>query len=196
MRVEFSEDRPTKKSGGAQISAAGAALSYLLWSVGRVHAHCPLCTAATVGALAITRVYGIDDLVVGTFFGGFIVSSAFWLNNVLRKRNGNREYVPYQSSVILSLSLGMAVVGFYLDGLLFNPLFMLFGVDKILIGTFAGTGATLASYRFHRWLRVRNENKSYLPFQAILLTLAALVATSLAFYALGLTWGLTPWALR
>src|SRR3989338_2455804 len=52
-----------------------------------VMAHCPLCTAATIVGVGVTRSLGWDDSIVGIFVGAMIVSSALWLNNILKKRN-------------------------------------------------------------------------------------------------------------
>ena len=52
-----------------------------------VMAHCPLCTAATIVGVGVTRSLGWDDSIVGIFVGAMIVSSVLWLNNILKKRN-------------------------------------------------------------------------------------------------------------
>lgn len=148
-----------------------------------VFAHCPLCTAATGSVVAATRFYGVDDLIVGTFIGGFVISSAFWFNNILRKRNKNKNYIPFQLVGILLLSLVLTILTFHTIGL---TSVTLFGVDRILLGLLIGSFITLIAFRFHDFLKRSNGNKSYIPFQVILITLAFLLVATFGYY--GLRW--------
>lgn len=149
-------------------------------------AHCPLCSAATGAAVAVTRFYGVDDLIVGTFIGGFIISTAYWSNRYLMKRNKKKQYVQFQLPIIIIVSLLLTLVTFYFAGLLknSNPAFLVFGIDKIAVGSFIGSMITIFAFWFNDFLRKMN-GKSFIPFQGILLSLTFLSLTSLVYYLVG-----------
>lgn len=149
-------------------------------------AHCPLCTAATGAAVATARWFGVDDLIVGTFFGGFIISSSLWFNNILKKKNKGKEFIVYQSWLIILFSLATTIFAYYTLGLLsLAPPYVIFGIDKILLGTMIGSFATLFAFYFHEFLRKINGNKNYIPFQVIILSLFILSLISTGYYLFG-----------
>lgn len=160
-------------------------LLYLIF-VRIVSAHCPLCTAATGAAVASARLLGIDDLIAGTFFGGFLVSSSLWFNNILKKKNKGIEFIPYQGLLIILFSLVSMIFVYYTLGLLiFSPPYVIFGIDKILLGTMIGSFMTLFAFYFHEFLRKINGNKNYIPFQVIILSLFILSLISVSYYIFG-----------
>src|SRR3989338_8925736 len=168
-----------KFASGAAASAASAV------SMAKpVLAHCPLCAAATAGGVAATRFLGVDDSVTGTFVGGFVVSTALWFDNWLKKKRNGRELMPLQSTVFILLSLAFTILTLYLAKLLGSPdpAYHMFGVDKLLVGTLAGTVVTVAAFALHKWIRKVRGGKSLMPFQGIVLTLACLVITGAIFF--------------
>ncbi len=158
----------------------------LISVINPVLAHCPLCSAATGAAVAVTRWYGIDDLIVGTFIGGFMISTAAWFNNILKKKK-RKDYIPFQYGILILSSIVLTVLTFYLAGLLgnTNPSFRIFGIDKILVGMLFGSVVSLVAFKLHGILKSNNGNKSYLPFQVIIVTIALLSFTSLIYYLVG-----------
>ncbi len=150
-------------------------------------AHCPLCTAATAIVVTATRFYGVDDMIVGTFMGGFLVSTVFWTDKLLKKRNKGKEYIPFQPSIIAIVTVLLTIVTFYFAGLVGekNTQFKLFGIDKILIGTLIGAGISLVAPRVNLWIRGLNGRKNYVPLQLIFLTMGMLSLTVFSFYLLG-----------
>ena len=151
-----------------------------------VSAHCPLCTVATGMAVATTRLYGIDDMIIGLFIGSFVVSTALWMNNIALKRNRKKEYLPYQSFSLVLVSLLTMLATLYFSGLLGDMNYQALGMDKIFFGTLAGTVITLVSFEIHKKLRWYNGNRNYVPMQGIILPLLSVVIASLGFYAMGL----------
>ncbi|MBI5332250.1 MAG: hypothetical protein HZB65_01630 [Candidatus Aenigmarchaeota archaeon] len=148
-----------------------------------VFAHCPLCTAATGAAVGVARTYGVDDMIVGSLIGAFIISTALWLNNFLIKRNKGKEYIPMQSHMISLASFLLTVAGFYIGGL-FNSAMSSYvlGIDKLFLGTLVGTFITLGAYEFHQIIRRRNNNKNYLPLQPVWLVLAFIAVFNIAVF--------------
>ncbi|MBI2970943.1 MAG: hypothetical protein HYY37_00825 [Candidatus Aenigmarchaeota archaeon] len=147
-------------------------------------AHCPLCSAATGMAVATTRIYGIDDAVVGLFIGGFAVSTALWMHNVAFKRNGKKMMIAYQQHIFVLVSLALTLVTVYLAGML-DSKYLIFGMDKLFFGTIAGTAVASLAFVAHQQLRAGNGNSNFIPMQGIILPLAALVVASVGMYALG-----------
>lgn len=150
-----------------------------------VWAHCPLCTAATGAAVAVTRWYGVDDLIVGTFIGGLMVSSTLWMNNILIKKR--MVLIPNQGTILVVLTLLTTLLTYYFAGLLNNsdPSFQIFGVDKLFVSTLIGSLITVFSFWFHGFLRKMNDGRNFLPFQGIVVMLLFLSFTSLMYYLTG-----------
>lgn len=147
-------------------------------------AHCPLCVAATGTAVATARFYGVDDLIVGTFVGGFIISTAFWFNKLLRKRNKRKNYLPFQLTIIVILSFVLTFVSFQSADIVSYATF--FGIDRILMGIIFGSIVTLVAFGFNDFMRKKNGNKNYVPFQVIFITIGFLLLSVLSYYIMGL----------
>ncbi len=146
-------------------------------------AHCPLCAAATAGGVGAARLLGVDDTVVGTFIGGFAVSTGLWFSNWLTKKRQGAA-IPLQQAISVIASVALTILTLYLARLLgsADPSFLMFGIDKILVGTLAGTIVTLAAFALHKWIRKVRGGKSLMPFQGIALTLACLSVTGAVFF--------------
>lgn len=170
------------------LSKTKIALSSILFSLvlytGIALAHCPLCTAAAGAAVAITRWYGVDDLVVGSFIGAFVISTGLWFNNILKRRNKGKDYLPFQSVILVLLSLISTIISFSLGGITTNSYFI-FGIDKLIMGTLLGSGMTWLAFWFSKFLR-KNMGRTLIPFQSIILTFAFLSLMNLSFYFVGL----------
>ena len=161
-------------------------LSFLFFSIfliPAVLAHCPLCTAATGAAVAVTRWYGLDDSIVGVFVGGMVVATGLWFNNLAKKFNKGKEYLPFQSGIFLLLSFILTIITFYFANLLgpSNP-FKIFGIDRILFGTIIGVIASFTAFKLHDMLRVFNRNRNYFPYQSILVLILTLAISSSILY--------------
>ena len=157
----------------------------VLFIVPPVFAHCPLCTAAAGVAVSVTRIYGIDDLIVGSLIGAFTISTALWLNNYLLKRNKGKKYFSYQTSIITAAVFVSTIASFALFSISSPDYYKLFGIDKLLIGVTAGSIATIAAFGTHNMLRKYNSNKNHLPAQGIILMAIFLVFLNIGFYASG-----------
>ena len=139
-------------------------------------AHCPLCVAATGSAIAVARFYGVPDLITGTFVGAFIISIGSWVSRILKNR---KHYIPFQQVIITTLSLSLFIMIFLLARLI-TTLF-----DEFLIGMLIGLFITYIAFIFNDFLRRRNGNKNYVPFQIILVTITFLLITIFGYYVIG-----------
>lgn len=149
-----------------------------------VMAHCPLCTAATVVGVGVTRSLGWDDSIVGVFVGAMIVSSALWANNVLKKRNiGGNTFLRIGSLTVASFVL--TVLSFYFAGI-FGPAntYRIFGMEKIIFGSISGAAVSFATFFTSNEIKKRNEGKTLFNYQTITLTLGALILNALLFWGI------------
>src|SRR3972149_2519404 len=79
-------------------------------------AHCPLCSAATGAAVVAARYYGVDDLIVSILAGGFLMSTAYWFNNWLLRRNKGKNYLPWQLEILILATFLSTLYTFQLAG--------------------------------------------------------------------------------
>ncbi len=148
-----------------------------LASIPAALAHCPVCTAATAVAVGAGRVYGVDDGIMGVLIGGFLVSSALWLNNVFKRRNW--VLFPGQGLAIVVASLILTIVGFQKGNLLTGAL--LWGMPRLLAGMLVGTGAAMAGEGVHASLRASNHGKNHIALQGMIILLASMLVATAAF---------------
>src|SRR3990167_11395218 len=140
-----------------------------------VMAHCPLCTAATIFGVGVTRSLGWDDSVVGVFVGAMIVSSALWLNNILKKRNIGGSPFLRASSITLSTFV-LTILSFYFAGL-FGPAntYRILGMEKIIFGTFSGAIVSFMTFFTSNKIKKNNNGKVLFNYQTMVLTFVALL---------------------
>jgi len=58
----------------------------------------------------------------------------------------------------------------------------LWGLDKIVWGAIIGSAVFLISYGFHLWLKRKNHNKVFFPFQKVIIPVIFLLVASLILY--------------
>ena len=149
-----------------------------------VMAHCPLCTAATIIGVGVTRSLGWDDAIVGVFVGAMIVSSALWLNNILKKRNiGGNTFLRIGSITIATFVL--TLLSFYFAGI-FGPAntYRIFGMEKIIFGSFSGAVVSFATFFVSNEIKRRNDGKILFNYQTMALTFGALILNALLFWGI------------
>lgn len=60
-----------------------------------------------------------------------------------------------------------------------------YGVSDLISGTIAGAFAAVTAIWIHNWLKKKNNNKSYFPFQGIVLVLVSILLTVVTFQFVG-----------
>lgn len=149
-----------------------------------VMAHCPLCTAATIAGVGITRSLGWDDSVVGIFIGAMIVSSALLVNNIFKKRNiGGNAFLRIGSITVATFVL--TVLSFYFAGL-FGPAntYRIFGMEKIIFGSLSGAVVSFAAFFASNEIKRKNEGKVLFNYQTMALTFGALILNAVLFWGI------------
>ena len=147
-----------------------------------VMAHCPLCTAATIVGVGVTRSLGWDDSIVGIFVGAMIVSSALWVNNILKKRNiGGNPFLRIGSLTIATFVL--TVLSFYFAGI-FGPanIYRIFGIEKIIFGTVSGSIVSFAAFFASNKVKIKNDGKVLFNYQTMILTFTGLIINTILFW--------------
>lgn len=144
-----------------------------------VSAVCPVCIAGVGAGVGLCRWLKIDDLVSGIWIGGLIASIFLWFLNWLEKKNINFKF---RDVSVFAISYLLIIVPLYFSEIIGHPLNRIWGVDKLLLGIITGTLVFLLGVWFHRFLKKRNQGKSYFPFQMVVVPISLLIIASLIFY--------------
>jgi len=147
-----------------------------------VMAMCPLCTAGTIIGVGVTRSLGWDDSIVGLFVGAMIVSTALWINNIMKKRNiGGNAFLRIGSITVATFVL--TVLSFYYTGI-FGPAntYRIFGMEKIIFGSISGAVVSFATFFASNEIKRRNGERVLFHYQSMVLTFGALILNALLFW--------------
>jgi hypothetical protein len=140
---------------------------------------CPVCTIAIGTGLGLSRFFGVDDLVSGVWIGGLLVSligmTILWLNKKNLKNN------PLRLAVVF-LYYFLTIGPLYWGKVVGAPCNHIWGLDKIVWGIIIGSVFFLISYAFHLWLKKKNQNKVFFPFQKVVIPVIFLVIASFILY--------------
>lgn len=134
---------------------------------------CPVCAVAVGVGLGLSRWLKIDDAISGLWIGALIVSLSFVFAKWTRKNLAIVYFIFFLLTTIIPL---------YYYKIVGNPLNTLWGVDKLLFGTGAGIIIFILSLIFHGFLKSRHHNKSYFPFQKVIIPVVTLTLASLILY--------------
>ena len=151
---------------------------------GSAKAICPLCVVAIGAGLGLSRWLGVDDLVSSIWIGALLVSMIVWTIEEMKKKNWR---FPLDTLIISLAYYLLTFIPLYYAGIVGHPLNKIFGVDKIVFGTAVGTIVFLLANWFHKYLKRKNNDKSFFPYQKVVVPVVVLIITSLIFYLL-LTW--------
>lgn len=142
---------------------------------------CPVCTIAVCAGLGLSRWLGIDDTVSGVWIGGVTFSLIAWTKSWL-----DRKRIRFPGRPILIAAAYYALVLgplFWLD-IIGHPQNVLWGMDKLLLGTLFGSVGFALAASLYEPLKRRNGGKPHFPFQKVAMPVGALVILSLFFYFL------------
>lgn len=146
-----------------------------------VHAVCPVCTVAVGAGLGVSRWIGIDDTVTGIWVGGLILSSGLWMADWIEKKDWKLPYPKILSVLLMAL---FVIPPLYYSHMIGLPGNILWGIDKVLLGTMAGSIVFLSGVGIDVWLRTTNNGKVYVYFQKVIVPVFLLTLSSFVFYLL------------
>jgi hypothetical protein len=140
---------------------------------------CPICVVAIGAGLGFSRWLKIDDLVSSVWIGAFLWTLVVWTLHWMRKKNWGFKFDGIVTFLFYYL---LTFIPLYFMGIVGHPLNKFFGIDKIIFGTIMGTIVLWASLVLHNYLKIKNNNKSYFPYQRVAVPVLALILTSLILW--------------
>lgn len=147
----------------------------------KTQAVCPVCTVAVGAGVGFSRWLGIDDVISGLWVGGLTVSLITWTINWL---NSKKIYFKGRKILTVLFYYAIIVVPLYWSDIIGHPMNTLWGIDKLLLGIILGSLIFILANLSYEWLKKRNNNHSYFPFQKVAMPLGFLLILSLIFYFL------------
>lgn len=144
---------------------------------------CPVCVVAVGAGLELSHYLGIDDTISGLWFGGLIVSMILWTESWLDKKSIKvRGRIWINAGVYYIL----IIAPLYYYGIMGNSTntVCFCGLDKLLFGIIFGSAFFLFGARLYPYLKARNNDRAYFPFQKVAMPIIPLVILSIIFYFL------------
>ena len=171
-----------KKSGGKKISVLLILLTPLVFA-SKTYAFCPLCTVAVGAGVGVSRSLGIDDVIVGVWIGGLLVSSSMWLFEWLKgKKIVKKGNEGWWSLGITVLMYALVLIPLKYKGIIGHPLNTMLGIDKVVLGIMLGSIVFFSAGRLHFYLKRMNREKVCIPYQKVILPVGALWLTTIILY--------------
>lgn len=145
---------------------------------GSAKAFCPICTAAVIGGVGLSRWLKIDDTITGLWIGGVIVSSIGWTINWCIKKKLNF----WGRDILITIAYyAIVVIPLYYYEIIGHPYNQIWGVDKLMLGTVIGSIFFYAAYLQYENYKKRH-GKAMFPFQRVVIPVGTLAILSLIFW--------------
>jgi len=142
-----------------------------------VNAVCPVCTFAVGGGVLLSRYLGVDDLIIGVWVGGLLISLGLWMASYIKKKFFQGQ--EWLAVVILWVS---TYFGFKKVGFIGHPTCKIHGHDKMLSGMIFGTLAFIFGFGLDYLLRKLNKKepgKALFPYQKVVAPLIFLILATI-----------------
>ncbi|MDD4409761.1 MAG: hypothetical protein PHW52_03880 [Candidatus Pacebacteria bacterium] len=154
-------------------------ISGLIIPIIQVLAICPICTVAVGAGIGFSRWLGVDDSITGLWIGGLTISMIVWGNSWISSRRITSKGWSILARIAYYL---LVLVPLYYVGI-FDSIF-LGKVDNLFIGFATGSLGFWFCSDLYYYLKERNGNRAYFPFQKVLMPIAPLIICSIIFYFL------------
>lgn len=164
-----------------KLSILGTGIFGLIFAL-PAKAICPVCVIAVGAGLGLSEYLGIDDTIAGLWIGGLIVSMIIWNINWFNKKKwlfGNKEL---RDILLIILYYALIIWPLMNKGIIGNPYNMLWGLDKLLLSIVIGSLAFVLTNLLYNYLKKKNNNHAYFPFQKVVMPISTLLILSLVFY--------------
>jgi hypothetical protein len=145
---------------------------------------CPVCTVALCAGLGLSRWLKVDDLLSGVWIGGLLASFLIWFTNWLRTKRFYRSI--YLCPLIILFYL-LTVYPLFLAKIIgqlqnkicfFNKIY----IDRLLFGIIIGNISFTVGVILHNYLKRKNDNKSFFPFQKVAIPITLLIISTFVLY--------------
>lgn len=154
-------------------------LPILFFKISFAQAICPVCTVVVGAGIGLSRWLGIDDSITGVWIGALLISVSLWTINWISSKEW--RFKGYKTAVF-AFYVSLIIIPLFWMDVLFHPLNQIWGIDKLVIGIIIGILFFILSYKIHFYLKKKNNDKVYFPFQKVALTVGAMIILSLLFY--------------
>ncbi len=151
----------------------------LLFLPSCVRAVCPACTVAVAGGVELSRWLGVDDVISGIWIGALIISSILWFISWLDKKNF--KFIFRNSLILVSFYLIVILPLYWMKFIDFSCN-LLWGFDKLLLGIIFGSLVFSLGIWVNKFLKNKNNNKVYFPYQKVIIPVLFLIFVSIIFY--------------
>lgn len=142
-------------------------------------AFCPVCVVAVGAGLELSRWLGVDDAISSLWIGALLISLSVWTINWLKSKNWNFKF--YKPVIFLAYYL-LTLLPMYYYGIIGGAYHTVFGIDKILFGTILGTAVFAISNYLYLFLKKKNNDKPYFPYQKVVMPVGFLILTNILIY--------------
>jgi len=146
------------------------------------YAMCPVCTIAAAAWVELSHYLWIDDTITWIWIWWMLASVSMWTIDWFDRKKikfflkRKITYIFYYASVIIPL---------YYSKLIFvNPVNRIWWIDKLFIGIIIWTILFFTSAKYYIYLKAKNWDKAYFPFQKVVMSVGSLTIASLIFYYL------------
>lgn len=149
----------------------------LMFTAFPVQAQCPICVVTIGGSVLLSRYLGIDDLIVGIWAGGLVLSLGLWTSTLIKK-----IFIKGQNWILTGALWITTVLGLKQAGFIGNPTCKIHGHDKLLTGIIAGSLVFLLAYGLDiilRKLNKKNPGKVFFPYQRVAIPILLLIIATL-----------------
>lgn len=143
------------------------------------HAQCPVCTVAVIGGVGLARWLKIDDAITGLWVGGLIVSMILWTINWTNSKKIN---FWLRDALIVIAYYAMVIIPLYYYNIIGHPLNVLWGMDKLLLGTLVGSIAFYTAFLKYESIKKANYGHAQFPYQRVVMPVGTLLVFSLIFW--------------
>lgn len=163
------------------ISNLFLSLTLALLMITKAGAVCPICTAAVIAGLGLSRWLKVDDTISGVWIGGLIMAVAMMTINWLEKK----ELRFWGKNIIVTiLCYGLMIFPLYWQKIIGHPQNTMVGVDKLLFGIAWGSFGFLLGAGLYDFLKKKNNDRSHFHFQKVVMPILPLLILTLIFYFL------------
>lgn len=143
-----------------------------------LHAICPLCTVAIGAGVGFSRWFGVPDSIAGIWIGGFLMALSLWAIMALRKT----RYIFFGYQLIVPVAIyASTLVPLWFYGFFANSGYCL-GLDSFMLAIMLGSVSFIIGIVLHCWLKLYHNNRSFFPFQKVVIPLVVLLIISIIVY--------------
>ena len=141
---------------------------------------CPVCTIAIAGGLGLSRMFGVDDTVIGVWIGAILLALSQWTVYYLEKKNINNRFLKFLCYVFWYVLIVPVYIG-KTPMIVFNRI-TIFGIDSFLFSIIVGSLTLFGSVKLYYYMKEKNGGKPHFQFEKVVLPIASLIFVSIIFY--------------